>query len=230
MHVSASHTFDPAELGGLPRGHEQRTWAVAGVNLLAMAVLLTGGLALRSAAVLAEGVHTGAHVGAVIIAGAAYRIAARRQGCHSVSPRRVIDAAGLVNAAFLLVVAVVLAMESLGDLRRPAALNIVQTVGLASFGLVVNVASLALLNHAHEGAASGHDRSLRRDLSFHAINLHMIGDAAVGLMSIAALLLMGVFGWRWADSVAGLAGAALITVLAFQIVQAVFAGPAPCDP
>ena len=204
-----------------------------------MTVLATGGLALKSAAVLAEGVHAGAHVGAVLVAGAAYRIAARRslrnrrsaQRAYRIAARRSLrnrrsaqrigDVAGLINGVMLLMAAGGLAGESLHDLRDPAALDLPRTVGLASFGLVVNLVSLGVLHHPH-----GQEPAHRRDLSFHALYLHMIGDAAVGLMTLGALFLVCVFGWRWADGAAGLAGAAVVAALAGQIVRGVFAANA----
>jgi len=209
----------PISTAATMAGHERRTWAVAAINLAATVVLVTSGVVLASAAVLAEGLHTAAHVGAVVIAGVAYRVAARQRLMgRETAARRVGDAAGLANAVFLIAVAGVLAVESLGHLRHPAMIDVGKAVGLAVFGLIVNVASLAFLHHSH-----GHEHGHHRDLSFRAVYLHMIGDAAVGLLSIAGLLLVGAFGWRWADGIAGLGGAVLIAILAVQIMRAVFA-------
>jgi cation diffusion facilitator family transporter len=194
--------------------HERRTWVVAAVNGVAMAVLVVGGLALNSAAVLAEGLHMSAHLGALAIGAAAYRVAGRLRGRGA---RGVIDLAGLANAALLMLVATFLVLESLGDLRQPHPIDLPIAIGLAGLGLMVNLVSLRLLHRPGRL-----DPARGQDLNFRAIYLHMAGDAAVGLISIAALLLTRFLGWSVADGVAGLLGATLLAVLAVQIVKTVW--------
>jgi cation diffusion facilitator family transporter len=198
--------------------HERRTWAVAALNALAMAVLVAGGLALNSAAVLAEGLHMSAHLGALAIGAGAYRVAVGLRARGVAAAGRVVDLAGLANALLLMLVAGFLTLESLGDLRHPSPIDLPEAITLAVFGLAVNVLSLLVLHRA-----APRDAARRRDLNFRAIYLHMLGDVGVGLTSIAGLLLVRFAGWRWADGVAGLMGAALLAVLSVQIATAVIA-------
>ena len=193
--------------------HERRTWAVAAVNGFAMAVLVTGGLALNSAAVLAEGLHMSAHLGALAIGAAAYRIAGRLQPRAA---RRTVDLASLANAVLLMATAAFLTLESIGDLRHPQPIEFGAAIGLAVFGLAITLLSLRVLHRPRRP-----DPEHVQDLNFRAIYLHMAGDAAVGLTSIAGLLLIRFLGWSWADGVAGLLGAALLVVLSVQIAWAV---------
>jgi cation diffusion facilitator family transporter len=196
-------------------GHERRTLAAAAVNGAAMGVLVAGGLALGSAAVLAEGLHMSAHLAALAIGAAGYRIAS---GLKSHNARRVVDLAALANAALLMATAAFLTLESLGDLGHPRPIDLRAAIGLAVFGLAVNLLSLKVLHRSRPSACGR-----AQDLNFRAIYLHMAGDAAVGLISIVGLLLIRLLGWRWADGLAGLLGAALLAVLAVQIAATVFA-------
>lgn len=197
--------------------HERRTWAAGGVNLVAMAVEIVGGSLLNSAALLAEGFHMGAHVVAMVIAGLGYRLAARvRTSRGDGAACAVVDAASILNAGVLFAIAALLFVESVEHLQHPAPIPFAEAIALALFGLAVTFCSLALLHEAH-------DHGRRRDMSFHAIYLHMIGDASVGVLSVFGVTLVAILHWTWADGFAGLCGAVLIAALAAQIVVAVAA-------
>ena len=197
-------------------GNERRTWAAALVNLFAMVVEIHGGTLFHSAALLADGYHMGAHVTAMLVAGIGYRLAAAvrlRRG--EAAARWAGDLAGMLNALILVGIAGLLLAESVEHLLHPEPIPFFSATALAVFGLVVNIASLALLHQPHR-----HEYGRRRDISLHAIYLHMIGDAAVGVLSLFGLCLVAGFRWLWADGVAGVCGGVLIGGLAIQIVAA----------
>lgn len=207
---------DEAQRGEtLTAQHERRTWWVAGVNLAAMVAQVVGGLILSSAAVVADGVHMGAHVGAVLMAGLAYRIASRRRTLGDrVGARRVVDGAAALNAFFLFVLAGLIVMESWSRLQAPEPIAFVPALLLVVFGLGVNAVSIALLHD--RPAASG---ARGRDMNFRAIYLHMVGDAGVGVLALFGLSAVKFLGWIWADAAAGFLGAALVALLAVQVLS-----------
>jgi len=203
---------------------ERRVWAASLLNLAAMAVEIVGGAATGSAALLAEGYHTGAHVLAMVLAGVGYRVGAqvqRRRG--AAAGRRVGALVGLLNALLLFAVAGLLLVESIEHLRRPEAIPLAPAVALAVFGLAVTCTSLRLL---HERPARNPDRSAR-DLNLHAVYLHLLGDAGLGVLVLVGLALVAGAHWLWADGAAGVCGAVLIAALGVQILQAVRAAGRP---
>lgn len=193
--------------------HERRAWAVASLAAVATLVELAAGVWTGSAALLAEGLHMGAHVAAFLLAALAYACArglARAKRSRAVEA--VPDLAALLNGLLMLGLGVGLGVESLDALRHPHAIAYGSALSVAVFGLAVNVACAALLHHdpAHE---AGHGR----DLNFRAIYLHIVADGAVAALAIVGLLLGRGLGWRWTDPAASALGAALVIILGGQV-------------
>src|SRR5881227_1422326 len=69
-----------AFLGADHARNERRTWIVAAVCAVTLAAQLAGGLAFRSVALTASGLHTAAHVAAMLVAAGAYAMARRHSG------------------------------------------------------------------------------------------------------------------------------------------------------
>lgn len=213
MPRASRHAHEHGEPRNTAAAHERRAWAVAGLALAATAVELTGGWWTGSAALLAEGLHMGAHLTGFLLAGLAYAAARRLEAAQR--PRAaesVPDIAALLNGLLLLGLGASLAVESFVTLRRPIPIAYGPALGLVVFGLAVNIAAAALLHHDHAYEA-GH----RRDVNFRAIHLHVIGDGAVAVLAIVGLLLGRLAGWRWTDPVAGALGAILVIILGVQV-------------
>lgn len=193
--------------------HETRAWAVFSLAAAATVFELTAGVRTGSAALLAEGVHMGAHVGGFLLAALAYA-AARRMGAAqgSRAAEGVSDAAALVNGMLMLGLGVGLGLESVEALRHPPTVAYVSALGVAVFGLAVNLVCAALLHHDR-----AHEAEHGRDLNFRAIHLHIVGDGAVAALAIVGLLFGRVLGWRWTDPLAGALGAALVITLGLQV-------------
>ena len=66
---------DRVYLGADHARNERRTWLVAAICVLTLAVQIGGGLAFNSMALIANGVHMAAHVAALVVAAGAYRMA-----------------------------------------------------------------------------------------------------------------------------------------------------------
>jgi cation diffusion facilitator family transporter len=205
-------------LGADHRRNERRTWIVTGFCAITLVALLAGGIASRSVALVANALHMGAHVAALLVASAAYALARR----HAQNPAFVFGTgklgylAGFANAVVLAVTAVLIAVESINRLLAPETVDYNAALPLAAGGLVVNLVCIWLLRPTGEHARR-HDP--QGDLNLSAAHLHLSADAAMSVLTLAALLAARQFGWTFADPLAGLLGAGLVAQFAFGLVR-----------
>jgi cation diffusion facilitator family transporter len=206
---------DRVYLGADHARNERRTWIVAGICLVTLGGQIVGGLAFNSMALIANGLHMGAHVAALLVAAGAYLLARRfaDDPRFSFGTGKLGYLAGFANAAVLAVSAVLIGMESLHRLLEPAAVAYEGALALAAAALAVNLVCMWLLRPAHR-----HDHDKDGDLNLSAAHLHLAGDAVVSVLAMAGLALGRTLGWAWADSLAGLAGAALMAHFAARLL------------
>jgi len=203
---------DRAYLGADHRRNERRTWAVACVCAVTLAVQLTAGRVFHSMALTASGLHMAAHLAALLVAAGAYAYARR----HATDPRFAFGAgklgflAGFANAVVLAMTALMIGLESLRRLISPQAVDYGAALPVAVVGLAVTLICVWLLR------PPGRRHS---DLNIGAAHLHLTADAAVGLLTISGLAAGHRLGWAWADPLAGLAGAFLVAQFAVNLIR-----------
>ena len=228
--------------------NERRVQAVVVITAVTMLVEVAAGLAFKSMALLADGLHMATHAGALGIAAYAYRVARHR----AADPRfafgtgKVGALAGFASAVLLAVVALWTAGESLRRLYAPVDVALADALVVAVLGLLVNLASAALLGMGHgkdsAGHAHGHDHAhahdhahdhapgedhahhapdhgLRHDQNLRAAFLHVAADALTSVLAIGALVAGLAAGWVWLDSAVGILGAAVIGWWAFGMLR-----------
>lgn len=207
---------DRVYLGADHAHNERRTWIVAGICVLTLAAQLVGGFIFNSMALIANGLHMGAHVAALVVAAGAYRLARKfaDDPRFSFGTGKLGYLAGFANAAVLAVSAVMIAIESGHRLLEPAPVAYDGALPLAGAALVINLICVWLLRPIHKHA---HDRD--GDLNLSAAHLHLAGDAVVSALAIVGLGLGLLFDWVWADSLAGLAGAILLAHFAWRLMS-----------
>ncbi|HEX5378513.1 MAG TPA: cation diffusion facilitator family transporter [Phenylobacterium sp.] len=207
---------DRVYLGADHARNERRTWLVAGICLVTLAAQIAGGMAFHSMALIANGLHVGAHVASLTVAAAAYAVARRYAG----DPRlafgtgKVGYLAGFANAVVLALTALGIGWESVQRLLSPEAVDYRGALALAAMALVVNLVCVWLLRPVTRHA---HDRD--GDLNLSAAHLHLSADAAVSALAIAGLAAGLWLGWSWADPLAALAGAALVAKFAWGLLR-----------
>lgn len=224
-----------AAAGASARGHERRVLVVGALSLVAMGVELVAGVRLNSLALLSDGLHTSTHVGVMAVSAAAY-VYARR---HALDPRfafgpaKVGDLAAFASGAGLAVVALFIALESVQRLVRPEAVALGEAAAVAGLSLLVGLVSAAVLRRAHtrahvdagcapdHGHAHGHDQGHvhGRDLNLWAAYMHMLADVITSVLAIGALLVGAALGWTWLDAAVGLVNAAVVAVLAANLLR-----------
>lgn len=209
---------DRTYLGADHRRNERRTWIVTGICAVTLVAQLAGGLAFRSIALTASGLHMAAHVAALLVAAGAYALARR----HAENPRFAFGTgklgylAGFANAVVLAMTAVLIAVESGKLLLRPEPADYASAFPIAAAGLAVNLICVWLLRPT---GSTHHRHDDQGDLNLSAAHLHLLADASVSLLAMLAMLAGLHLGWAFADPLAGLVGAALVGHFAWSLLK-----------
>jgi cation diffusion facilitator family transporter len=218
---------------------ERRTRLVVAITAAMMLVEIVAGWLSNSMALLADGWHMGTHVAAFAITLYAYAYSRR----HADDPRysfgtgKVGVLGGFGSGVLLLVVAALMAIESLQRLLQPGAIHFDEALLVATIGLAVNLACALLFRdighghahaHDHDHGPHGHDHgghdhahlsAQGQDLNLRSAYLHVLADALTSVAAILALLGGKFLGWAWLDPVMGLAGSAVITTWALGLLR-----------
>jgi cobalt-zinc-cadmium efflux system protein len=195
---------------GSPREAGARRLALTlGLTALYLLVELAGGLVSGSLALLADAGHMLSDVAALALSLVAMRIAHRPP-----TPRRTYGyhraeiLAALANGAALVAIAALIVREAVGRLAHPPEVRAGLMMAVAAGGLVINLASLALLHREREAG-----------LNLRGAWLHVLTDALGSLQAIGAGALIVAFGWRWADPLASMLIAVLVAYSAWGLVR-----------
>ncbi len=232
---------------------ESRTRVVVGLTLVTMVVELAAGYTYDSMALITDGWHMGTHAAALGVTLYAYAYARR---CASTDDPRRIERVkalgGFASAVVLMLAALYLAWESLHRFVAPREVVYAGALLVAGLGLLVNLASAALLGHVHphpHGSAppARHEDGARptkrhnggwrlrnadeiEDLNLRGAYLHVIADALVSLFAITALAAGWLLGLWQLDPLVGLVGGAVIARWSLGLLRdtgEVLLGPAP---
>lgn len=208
---------DQTYLGADHSRNERRTWLVAVICVLALALQVAGGLTFNSMALVAGGLHMAAHVAALVVAAAAYGLARRYSGDRrfSFGTGKLGYLAAFGNAMVLGGAALAILAESVQRLVAPEPVDYASAQPLAIIVLGLNIVCAWLLRpgqtrHSHDDTG---------DLNLSVAHFHLAADAAVSVLAIAGLAAGHFLGWAWADPVAGLLGAGLIGHFAVTLMR-----------
>ena len=220
--IPSPHLFEPAErldafrgdrvyLGADHRRNERRTWIVTAICAVTLMAQVAGCVLFRSMALTASGLHMAAHVAALLVAAGAYALARRhaQDARFAFGTGKLGYLAGFANAVVLGMTAVLIAVESIKRLLAPEEVAYDSALPLAFAGLAVTLVCVWLLK----------PETKDHDLNLSAAHLHLSADALVGVLAIAGLAAGRMFGWTWADPLAGLAGAALVAQFAVSLIR-----------
>lgn len=219
--MSAIH--DNQFLGSHHDDNARRTRWVVMLTVVMMIAEVAAGCVTGSMALLADGLHMATHAGALGIAAAAYAYARRHasSGKYSFGTGKVGDLAGFASALVLGLVALGIAIESIGRLLEPTSVAFGTATWVALLGLLVNLASALLLGHGHSHEHDhGHEHASHGDNNLRSAYVHVVADALTSVLAIVALLAGRYLGWVWLDPVMGLVGALVIARWAWVLMQA----------
>ena len=196
---------------------EKRTLYVLILTVTTMVVEIAAGTMFGSMALLADGWHMGTHAAAFCITLFAYRYA--KQNAHndrfSFGTGKVSVLGGFTSAIALGIVALMMVVESIHRLFNPESIQFNEAIMVAVIGLVVNLASMLLLqDHHHHGHDHhdhhGHDHEHHHDHNLTAAYFHVLADTLTSLLAIVALIVGKFYGWIWLDAMMGIVGAVVI--------------------
>lgn len=222
--LSHDHVF----LGDRHDENARRTLWVVVLTALMMVGEIAAGIVFNSMALLADGFHMATHAGALAVAAGAYAFARRHAGNRrfTFGTGKVGDLSGFASALVLALVALGIAVESVGRLFDPSPVAFGEATVVAILGLAVNVASVFLLSsgHGHGHHHDHHDHDHGHAHAHHDNNLrsafaHVLADALTSVLAIAALVAGRYLGWVWLDPVMGIVGGIVIAVWAWNLLR-----------
>jgi cation diffusion facilitator family transporter len=216
MHIKTLKTWQHHHDFAVIHEHgERRTIQVLVLTAVTMVIEIVAGVLFGSMALFADGWHMGTHVAAFLITIFAYRYARK----NADSPKftfgtgKVGVLGGFASAIALAVVALVMAIESIQRLVKPQVIHFDEAIGVAIFGLLINLLSAFLLRGHHHKDDHHHDHNLR------AAYLHVLADALTSVLALVALFSGKIFGWNQLDSIMGIAGAAVIMRWSYGLLK-----------
>lgn len=227
------HAHDHVFLAADHDANARRTLWVVGLTAVMMVVEILAGWWTGSMALLADGFHMATHAGALAVAAAAYAYARKHAASrrYSFGTGKVGDLAGFASALVLGVVAIGVGVESVRRLFEPSSIAFMEAIIIAVVGLVVNLASAALLSggHHHGHHHHGHDHHHDHDHGHHhghghdnnlrSAYMHVLADALTSVLAIVALIAGRQFGWTWLDPIMGVVGAVVIGRWAWGLMR-----------
>ncbi|MFM5857157.1 CDF family Co(II)/Ni(II) efflux transporter DmeF [Aeromonas rivipollensis] len=233
--LASSHCQQPVVHEGNPLAEQKTRWAVL-LTLVMMVAEIGGGWFYNSMALLADGWHMSSHALALGLSVVAYRAARHFARDHRFSfGTWKIEVLGGFSSALLLVgVAGLMLFESVARLLDPSPIHYQQAIGIATVGLLVNLACAWLLkddhghhhghahHHGHDHDAHSHAHTQghgHQDLNLRAAYLHVLADAATSVLAILALVGGMLWGADWLDPLMGIAGAVLVAVWARGLLR-----------
>ena len=180
---------------------ESRTQWVSILTFLTMIAEITVGVWSGSVALLADGIHMGAHALALGLATLAYRFTRKYA-----NDRRLSWGSGKINglvaytsSLFLLFTVVSIVYEACERLLHPTFLHYEEALIVAFVGLVINLLSVFILIKAPVDHSCG-----KHDHNFKAALIHVIADSLTSVGALVGILAAWVLGWNWVDPVVGL--------------------------
>ncbi|HEX3871445.1 MAG TPA: cation diffusion facilitator family transporter [Pirellulales bacterium] len=188
---------------------KRRLKIVLVLSLGYMVAEIVGGYLADSLALLADAGHMLADVAALALSLAALWIAERPPTPHrTFGYYRAEILAALANGALLGAISIYIVVEAVGRLTHPHSVQGEVLFIVAFGGLLVNIASLAIL---HGGA--------QHSLNMRGAWLHVLADMLGSIGAIAAGLCVWFFDWNWADPVFSIVISLLIIYSGWGLVQ-----------
>ena len=204
--------------------HDQRKVALVIVlNIIIVIVESTVGVISGSLALLSDAWHNLSDVLALIVTAIALGLGARAASSSmTYGYVRSEMMASFINASFLSLLMIWVAIEAVDRLLHPMAVDAWLTMITAGVALIVNTASAVILGgHAH--AHSHHDdEDHHHDLNVRAAFWHMAGDAILSLAVVLGGGAMILWGIPWIDSILSLIFAAVILIASAKLISQSF--------
>lgn len=201
---------------------QRRVALVILLNLIIVIVESTVGVISGSLALLSDAWHNLSDVLALVVTAIALGLGARAAtSSMTYGYVRSEMMATFINAGFLSLLMIWVAVEAIDRLLHPMPVNGWLAMITAGVALIVNTASAVILGgHAH---THGHDEDEHHhDLNVRAAFWHMASDAILSLAVVLGGGAMILWGIPWIDSVLSLVFAAVIVIASAKLISQSF--------
>ncbi|MDG6908022.1 MAG: cation transporter [Nitrososphaerota archaeon] len=165
------------------------------LSIAILGIELTGGLAFRSTALVADALHIVTDILAVSFSLFALAISSRPpSGSDTYGFNRMEVLASLVNGLSLIGIVAVIMYTAYQRLLNPQSIDVIGTVTFASFALVLNLASSRILSVAQLQLPDN-----EKDLNVSSAKMHILGDGLASLAVIVGAVAVFLTGLRFID-------------------------------
>jgi len=193
------HGHDHGHAAGRAEDRARLRW-VLGVTVVVLVFEVVGAFVTGSLALLADAGHMATDAAAVVLALGASYVASRPGGPRSTfGLHRAEILAAMVNALVLLVVCGYLAYAGITRLADPTSVDAGPMIAFAAVGLVANAVSLVILKRSDTGS-----------LNLRGAANEVLADLVGSILAVLAGVVILLWGWDRADSIASLVIAVLI--------------------
>lgn len=191
-----------------PRSERRLLWAFA-LTTITLVVEAVGGWISGSLALLADAAHMLVDAAALLFAWLGARFARRPADARrSFGYARLEVLVGYTNALTQVFLVAWIVFEAVTRFVAPEPILSGTMLVVAIAGLVVNLIVLRVLG--------GHDHD---DVNTAGARLHVLGDLLGSVGAVGAALLVGFFGWLWADPLISVFVALLILNAAIRLLR-----------
>lgn len=204
---SHSHAHHHDHAAGVTRG--ARLWLAFGLTICMMLVEVIGGLWSGSLALLADAAHMLVDSLALLMAAVTAIIAKRpADSRRSYGYARIEVLSGFASSILQFTLITYILIMAVQRLWHPGEILSGVMFWIALIGLAINVVVLGILHH--------HDED---DVNMRGAALHVLGDLLGSIGAIGAALLIGNFGWLWADPILSVLVSLLILRGAWSLLR-----------
>ncbi|HCT29915.1 MAG TPA: cation transporter [Bacteroidales bacterium] len=176
--------------------HETKTLIVVIITAIAMTVEIFFGLITKSMALLADGIHMGSHVLAIGLSWLAYVFVRKvnKKETFNGNSSKILSLSGYTSGLLLLIFAIVILVQAIERFYNPVSINYSDAIIVAIIGLLINIASAAILHHDHS----------QTDLNIRAAYIHVIADALTSVSAIIGLAAAKIWNISYLDTIAAM--------------------------
>jgi cation diffusion facilitator family transporter len=191
--------------------HEHKTRWVVILTSFTMVAEIAVGYYSNSMALTAEGYHMSTHVFAIGLSYIAYVFIRKYAQSEHLSFHRekVLALAGFTSAIVLLVIAIIMAVESISRLVTPLPIKFGEAIVVACIGLVVNAISAIVLHHRKEEG----------DHNIRAAYFHVLADGVTSITAIVALTIGMIYTIYSLDAFSGIIGSVVIASWSSSLIK-----------
>lgn len=190
---------------------EKKTMWVVLLTAVTMVVEVVAGLATRSMALLADGIHMGSHVLAIGLSWLAYVIVRRISSNekYTKSTDKILSLSGYTSGMMLLIFALFIIAQAVERFINPVEIHYQEAIVIAFVGLFVNIISAFLLHHEKEES----------DHNIKAAYLHVIADAVTSVSAIIGLTAAMIWHISYIDTIAAVISSFVIVKWAVGLLK-----------